>query len=301
MGAVTGKGLSDLIREEFGFRVTFFLMLALVVTNFGNVMAEFAGVASSLELFGISQLHRRAARRGDRLAAGRPGHLQQRREDLPRRVGFYVCYIVAGILAHPDWQRRRVRDRHAAAGRRHPQLRLPVHGHRPGRHDDRAVDAVLPAGVDRRKGRDGAAVPRLALGRHRRLPLRRDRRVVHHRRLRGDAARRRAHGDPRRRRRRTGAAAARRRVRVPAVCGRAVQRLAVRGVDPADLDGVRGLRGAGVRVGARQEVSRSAGVLLALHAAHRRRRRRAAGAAAFRSRTSWCCRRSSTASCCRSC
>src|ERR1700694_319845 len=54
MGAVTGKGLSDLIREEFGFRVTFFLMLALVVTNFGNVVAEFAGVASSLELFGWS-------------------------------------------------------------------------------------------------------------------------------------------------------------------------------------------------------------------------------------------------------
>src|SRR5689334_4106616 len=55
MGAMTGKGLSDLIREEFGFRVTFFLMLALVVTNFGNVVAEFAGVASSLELFGWSR------------------------------------------------------------------------------------------------------------------------------------------------------------------------------------------------------------------------------------------------------
>src|SRR6058998_3778090 len=40
MGAVTGKGLSDLIREEFGFRVTFFLMLALVATNFGNVVAN---------------------------------------------------------------------------------------------------------------------------------------------------------------------------------------------------------------------------------------------------------------------
>src|ERR1700746_3336506 len=36
MGAITGKGLSDLIREEFGFRVTFFLMIALIVTNFGN-------------------------------------------------------------------------------------------------------------------------------------------------------------------------------------------------------------------------------------------------------------------------
>src|ERR1700760_2725455 len=55
MGAVTGKGLSDLIREEFGFRVTFLLMFALVVTNFGNIVAEFAGVASSLELFGVSR------------------------------------------------------------------------------------------------------------------------------------------------------------------------------------------------------------------------------------------------------
>src|SRR2546423_14947142 len=55
MGAVTGKGLSDLIREEFGFRVTFFMMIALVLTNFTNVIAEFAGVASSLELFGVSK------------------------------------------------------------------------------------------------------------------------------------------------------------------------------------------------------------------------------------------------------
>src|SRR5437660_6344725 len=55
MGAVTGKGLSDLIREEFGFRLTFFVMLALVITNFGNVVAEFAGIASSLELFGWSK------------------------------------------------------------------------------------------------------------------------------------------------------------------------------------------------------------------------------------------------------
>src|ERR1043165_5055914 len=55
MGAVTGKGLSDLIREEFGFRVTFFMMVALVVTNFGNVVSEFAGVASSFQLFGLSR------------------------------------------------------------------------------------------------------------------------------------------------------------------------------------------------------------------------------------------------------
>src|SRR5690242_5187736 len=55
MGAVTGKGLSDLIREEFGLRITFLMMTLLVLTNMTNVMAEFAGVASSLELFHISR------------------------------------------------------------------------------------------------------------------------------------------------------------------------------------------------------------------------------------------------------
>ncbi len=55
MGAITGKGLSDLIREEFGFRITFFVMLAVLVVNQGNVLAEFAGVASAMEVFGVSK------------------------------------------------------------------------------------------------------------------------------------------------------------------------------------------------------------------------------------------------------
>src|SRR5690242_10075457 len=55
MGVVTGKGLSDLIREEFGFRPTFFLILAGLIVDMGNVCAEFAGVAASMQLFGISK------------------------------------------------------------------------------------------------------------------------------------------------------------------------------------------------------------------------------------------------------
>src|SRR5436305_7934463 len=55
MGAVTGKGLSDLIREEFGLRITFIMMILLVLANFTNVVAEFAGIATSLELFHISK------------------------------------------------------------------------------------------------------------------------------------------------------------------------------------------------------------------------------------------------------
>jgi len=55
MGAVTGKGLSDLIRESFGVKVTFYVMIALLLTNMGNSISEFAGIAASLELFGISK------------------------------------------------------------------------------------------------------------------------------------------------------------------------------------------------------------------------------------------------------
>src|SRR6201993_3193122 len=55
MGVVTGKGLSDLIREEFGLRMTFLMMLMLVIVNYGNVVAEFSGVAGSMELFHVSK------------------------------------------------------------------------------------------------------------------------------------------------------------------------------------------------------------------------------------------------------
>src|SRR5271170_8016638 len=55
MGVVTGKGLSDLIREEFGLLMTFFMMVLLVLVNFGNVIGEFSGLAASLELFHLSK------------------------------------------------------------------------------------------------------------------------------------------------------------------------------------------------------------------------------------------------------
>src|SRR5712692_5564955 len=55
MGAITGKGLSDLIREEFGFRMTFFTMFVLGLADFGNIAAEFAGLASGFGIFGVSK------------------------------------------------------------------------------------------------------------------------------------------------------------------------------------------------------------------------------------------------------
>ncbi len=55
MGVATGQGLSDMIRERFGVKLTFYLMILVLGTNFGNVMAEFAGIASAGELFGVSR------------------------------------------------------------------------------------------------------------------------------------------------------------------------------------------------------------------------------------------------------
>jgi Mn2+/Fe2+ NRAMP family transporter len=104
MGAVTGKGLSDLIREEFGFRVTFFLMIALVVTNFGNIMAEFAGVASSLELFGVSRYIIVPFAAAIVWLLVVQGTYSSVEKIFLVASGFYVCYIIAGVLARPDWR-----------------------------------------------------------------------------------------------------------------------------------------------------------------------------------------------------
>ncbi len=104
MGAVTGKGLSDLIREEFGFRVTFLLMAALVVLNLTNVVAEFAGVASSLELFGASRYVVVPAAALLVWVMVVKGTYQSLEKVFLAASAFYLCYIVAGLLAHPDWK-----------------------------------------------------------------------------------------------------------------------------------------------------------------------------------------------------
>ena len=104
MGAVTGKGLSDLIREEFGLRITFLLMGVLVLANMTNVMAEFAGVASSLELFHISRYV------SVPLAAFAvwflvvKGNYQSVEKIFLFACVFYVTYVISGFLVKPDWK-----------------------------------------------------------------------------------------------------------------------------------------------------------------------------------------------------
>ena len=104
MGAVTGKGLSDLIREEFGFRITFLMMLGLVICNFGNVVTEFAGIAGSLELFGISRfISVPVCAVLVWLLAVKGSYKMVEKVFLVASL-FYFAYIFAGFMAKPAWE-----------------------------------------------------------------------------------------------------------------------------------------------------------------------------------------------------
>ena len=105
MGAVTGKGLSDLIREEFGLRTTFIMMMLLAIANLTNMIADFAGVATSLELFHVSKyLSVPAAAIAVWLLIVKGNYRSIEKVFLFACI-VYVGYIVSGILVRPDWTR----------------------------------------------------------------------------------------------------------------------------------------------------------------------------------------------------
>jgi NRAMP (natural resistance-associated macrophage protein)-like metal ion transporter len=103
MGVVTGKGLSDLIREEFGLRTTFLVMVALVVVNFTNVVTEFIGIAGSLHLFHVSEFI------SVPICAALVWFLVFRGDYKSTEKIFlvaslvYIAYIFAGVLSQPSW------------------------------------------------------------------------------------------------------------------------------------------------------------------------------------------------------
>jgi Mn2+/Fe2+ NRAMP family transporter len=104
MGAITGKGLSDLIREEFGLRMTFFTMIVLGFADFGNIAAEFAGLASGMGVFGISKFI--AVPAGAALVwtvIVRASYKPVERVLLIFSM-VYFAYPVSAFLAHPDWK-----------------------------------------------------------------------------------------------------------------------------------------------------------------------------------------------------
>jgi Mn2+/Fe2+ NRAMP family transporter len=103
LGAVTGKGLSDLIREQFGFRITFFMMLGILIINFGNVVGEFAGIAGSLELFGVSKYITVPICAVIVWLIVVKGQYQSVEKVFLVASFFYITYIFAGFFAKPEW------------------------------------------------------------------------------------------------------------------------------------------------------------------------------------------------------
>jgi len=105
MGAVTGKGLAELIRENYGVKITFWLMACLFITDLGNTAAEFAGWAASNELFGINKY-----------ISVPIGALivwllvVKGTYRVVEKIFLFICiiyfvYIPAAVLARPDWSR----------------------------------------------------------------------------------------------------------------------------------------------------------------------------------------------------
>lgn len=103
MGVVTGKGLSDLIREHFGVKITFYLLMALIFTNFGNTIAEFAGIAASLEIFGVSKYISVPLGAFFVWMLVVKGTYKSVEKIFLVACLFYLTYIISGFLAKPDW------------------------------------------------------------------------------------------------------------------------------------------------------------------------------------------------------
>ncbi|MDP2937731.1 MAG: Nramp family divalent metal transporter [Candidatus Omnitrophota bacterium] len=103
MAVVTGKGLADLIREEFGVRVTFYAMVVLIFSNLFNTISEFAGIAASAELFGISKyvLVPLCAIFVWWLIV--KGTYKSVEKVFLLACLFYLSYVFSGFLAKPDW------------------------------------------------------------------------------------------------------------------------------------------------------------------------------------------------------
>lgn len=103
LGAVTGKGLADLIRENYGAKITFYVMAALLVTNLGNTMTEFSGVAASLEIFGLSKYVTVPLAAVFVWLLVVKGTYKVVEKVFLTACVFYIAYIISGFLASPDW------------------------------------------------------------------------------------------------------------------------------------------------------------------------------------------------------
>ena len=103
MGAVTGKGFAALIRERFGIRPSFFAMTALVVSNAATSVSEFAGIASAMEILGVSRyIAVPVAALGVWLLVVR-GSYRRVEKIMLALSAVFIAYVVSAFLVGPDW------------------------------------------------------------------------------------------------------------------------------------------------------------------------------------------------------
>jgi Mn2+/Fe2+ NRAMP family transporter len=103
MGIVTGKGLADLIRENFGVKVTFFIFLGLIVADIGNTATEFAGVAGSMQVFGISKYAAVPLVAVAVWILVVKGNYKIAEKIFLLFSVFLLSYVVSALMAKPDW------------------------------------------------------------------------------------------------------------------------------------------------------------------------------------------------------
>ena len=103
MGVVSGKGLAALIREEFGARVTFYLMIGMILTNLANTIAEFAGVVASMQIFHVSGHFSAPVAAILVWLLVIKGSYKSVEKIFLGACLFYAAYIISGFLAKPDW------------------------------------------------------------------------------------------------------------------------------------------------------------------------------------------------------
>jgi Mn2+/Fe2+ NRAMP family transporter len=104
MGVVTGKGLADLIREEYGFRTTFILMVLLIITDLGNTVSEFAGLASGTSVFHMSRFVAVPLGAFFVWLLVVKGTYRYVEKVFLAACVIYLAYPISCFLAHPDWK-----------------------------------------------------------------------------------------------------------------------------------------------------------------------------------------------------
>lgn len=103
MGVITGKGLSDLIRENYGVKAAFFMLLGLLVANFGNTVANMAGWAASMEILGLSKYIMVPVGAISIWILVTKGSYRFVEKILLFACLLYFGYVISGFMAKPQW------------------------------------------------------------------------------------------------------------------------------------------------------------------------------------------------------